>query len=129
MTSDRQDLLRFAFAALAEGDLGPFAKLLDPDARWVGIPQGGPEGETPACAGRTAIVDRFGKHYENGRRFTADERIEEGDRVAVGLTIADPAWSGPVKVFKVFTFREGEDVVVRMNDCIDESYALQVLAA
>jgi hypothetical protein len=29
----------------------------------------------------------------------------------------------------VFTFDPGEDVVVRMNDCIDESYALQVLAA
>ena len=32
-------------------------------------------------------------------------------------------------MFKVFTFEPGEDVVVRMNDCIDESYALQVLAA
>jgi hypothetical protein len=41
----------------------------------------------------------------------------------------EPDWSGPVKVFKVFTFRAGENVVVQMNDCIDESYALQVLAA
>ena len=30
---------------------------------------------------------------------------------------------------KVFTFRPDEDVVVQMNDCIDDSYALQVPAA
>jgi hypothetical protein len=43
------------------------------------------------------------------------------------LTILAPEWSGPVSVFKVFTFEPGEDAVVR--NCIDESYALQVLAA
>jgi hypothetical protein len=32
-------------------------------------------------------------------------------------------------MFKVLTFQPGTNVVVRMNDCIDESYALQVLAA
>ena len=31
--------------------------------------------------------------------------------------------------FKVFTFEPDENVVVRMNDCLDESYALQLLAA
>jgi hypothetical protein len=36
---------------------------------------------------------------------------------------------GAVSVFKVFAFERGEDVVVRMNDCLDESYALQVLVA
>jgi hypothetical protein len=29
----------------------------------------------------------------------------------------------------VFTFEPGEDTVVRLNDCIDESYALQILVA
>jgi hypothetical protein len=38
-------------------------------------------------------------------------------------TLFDP--DAKVKVFKVFTFRAGESVVVRMNDCIDESYVLQ----
>jgi hypothetical protein len=32
-------------------------------------------------------------------------------------------------MFKVFTFAPGRDVVIRLNDCIDESYALQVLTA
>jgi hypothetical protein len=43
--------------------------------------------------------------------------------------VVAPEWSGPVTLFKVFTFAPHDDVVVRMNDCIDESYALQVLAA
>jgi hypothetical protein len=34
-----------------------------------------------------------------------------------------------VTLYKVFTFGSSDDVVVRLNDCIDESYALQVLAA
>ena len=29
----------------------------------------------------------------------------------------------------MFTFRDGSDVVVRLNDYLDESYALQVLVA
>ena len=40
-----------------------------------------------------------------------------------------PEWSGPVTMFKVFTFDPRGALVVRLNDCIDESYALQVLAA
>jgi hypothetical protein len=42
--------------------------------------------------------------------------------------MADRQESGPVTFFKVFTFGPRDDVVVRLNDCIDESYALQVLA-
>jgi hypothetical protein len=34
-----------------------------------------------------------------------------------------------VTLYKVFTFGTGTEAVVRLNDCIDESYALQVLAA
>ena len=40
-----------------------------------------------------------------------------------------PEWSGPVILFKVFTFGPNSDAIVRLNDCIDESYALQILAA
>src|ERR1035437_6037330 len=117
--SDRQRLIREAFSA---GDLRPFAALFDAEAKWVGVPGGGFEGETAVCANRSTIVGRLGAHHEKGRRFTPEEFIEEGDRVAVGVTIVNPEWSGPVNVYKVFTFRAGENVVVRMNDCIDESY-------
>jgi hypothetical protein len=55
--------------------------------------------------------------------------IEQGDRVAVEFSVANPAWSGRVTLFKVFTFWPAENVVVRLNDCFDESHALQVLAA
>jgi hypothetical protein len=127
--SDRKELIRAAFAALDVGDVGPFKALCDRDAKWIGVPQRGEVDETPACPNRAAIVDRLGRHHANGRRFRLGKLIEDGDRVAVELTILAPEWSGPVSVFKVFTFEPGGDVVVRMNDCIDESYALQVLAA
>ena len=106
------------------------SKLFAPDAKWIGVPGGAGEGgKAYACTDRSQIVGLLRRHHKNGRRFTVGELIEQGDRVAVGVTITNPDWSGPVTTFKVFTFRPGENVVVRMNDCIDESYALQVLAA
>ena len=126
--TDRKELVRHAFAALDAGDIAPLRELFAPDARWIAIPQGG-EGETPSCANRAAIVDRLGHHHANGRRFRLGKLIEEGDRIAVETTVLAPEWSGPVTLFKVFTFEPDGDVVVRLNDCIDESYALQVLAA
>jgi len=126
---DRQELVRRAFAALDRGDIEPFRELLDPDAKWVAIPQGGDAAETPACASRAAIVDRLKRLHRNGRRFQLGKLIEAGDRVAVEVILLSPEWSGPVTLFRVFTFGSGGDAVVRLNDCIDESYALQVLVA
>jgi hypothetical protein len=48
---------------------------------------------------------------------------------AVEVTLLAPEWSGPVTLFRVFAFAPDRDAVVRLNDCIDESYALQVLVA
>jgi len=127
--SDRKELIGKAFIALNLGEIGPFKALFDPDAKWIGVPRRGDADETPTCPNRAAIVDLLERHHANGRRFRLGKLIEDGERVAVELTILAPEWSGPVSLFKVFTFRPGEDVVVRMNDCIDESYALQVLAA
>jgi hypothetical protein len=126
---DRQELVRGAFAALDSGDIEPFTELLDPDAKWVAIPQGGDPADTPTCASRAAIVDRLTRLHQNGRRFRLGKLIEAGDRVAVEVTLLSPEWSGPVTLFRVFTFAPESDAVVRLNDCLDESYALQVLAA
>jgi ketosteroid isomerase-like protein len=126
--ADRQELVRQAFAALDAGDIAPFRELFDPAAKWVGIPQRGEEDETPTCPNRGAILGRLEQHHANGRRFRLGKLIEDGDRVAAEITVLAPEWSGPVTFFKVFTFGPRDDVVVRLNDCIDESYALQVLA-
>jgi SnoaL-like domain len=125
----RQALVRGAFAALDTGDVEPFRELLDPDADWVAIPQGDEVAETPRCASRGAIIDRLARLHKKGRRFRLGKLIEAGDRVAVEVTVLSPEWSGPVTLYRVFTFRSGADQVVRLNDCIDESYALQVLVA
>jgi len=127
--ADRAQLIRQAFVAFDTGDLSRLRTLFDANAKWIGVPHRGDEDETPSCANRAAIVDVLERHHANGRRFQLGKAIEEGDRVAVEMTILAPEWSGPVQMFKVFTFAPDGDVVMRLNDCIDESYALQVLAA
>jgi ketosteroid isomerase-like protein len=126
--ADRKELVRRAFSALDRGDLGPLQELFDPGASWIGIPQRGDEDETPVCRGGATIVGRLEKLHANGRRFELGKLIEDGDRVAAEITVLAPEWSGPVTLFRVFTFAPRADVVVRLNDCIDESYALQILA-
>lgn len=126
---DRQELVRQAFAALDNGNVAPFKELLDPDAKWVAIPQGVDVADTPICANRSAIVDRLERLHTKGRRFQLGRLIEAGDRVAAEVTLLAPEWSGPVTLFRVFAFEPGRDAVVRLNDCADESYALQVLVA
>jgi ketosteroid isomerase-like protein len=127
--SARENLIRDAVAALDSGDLEPLRTLLDDEAEWFAIPQGRDADSTPSCTNRTSIVDRLARVHERGRRFAVGDTIERGDRVAAELVVSDPEWSDSVRMYRVFTFRRDEDVVVRLNDCIDESYALQVLAS
>ena len=127
--AQRTELVRQAFRALDAGDIEPFRELFDADAKWIGVPQRGEEDETPTCPNRAAIVDRLEQHHASGRRFRLGKLIAGGDRVAVEITVLVPEWSGLVTLFKVVTFGPRADTVVRLNDCIDESYALQVLAA
>ena len=124
--SDRQQQIRDAFADYDRGDLDALRALFASDAQWVGIPSGD---ETAVCHGNRQILGRLEQVRSSGRRFTLGRMIEDRDRVAVEWTIADPSWSDSVQTFKVFAFARGEGIVVRLNDCIDESYALQVLAA
>ena len=125
---ERRQLVQEAFAALDTGELEPFKELLDPDAKWVGIPQGENLAETSTCMNRAAILNRLKRVHENGRRFRVGKVIEGGDRVAVEVTVLAPEWSDSVTLYRVFTF-DPSGSVVRLNDCIDESYALQVLVA
>lgn len=45
--SEAVDRLEQAFAALDDGDVGPFEALFTPDGQWLGVPGGGFEGATP----------------------------------------------------------------------------------
>jgi hypothetical protein len=73
------------------------------------------------------VVDLLQRHHEGGRRFEPTEFIEEGPRVAVGLTVRDRRWGDEsVEVFKVFSF-EGERAVL-LQDCTGRDDALAYLA-
>ena len=45
--AERTALLEAAFAALDEGDVGPFESLFAAEGQWLGIPGSGFEGATP----------------------------------------------------------------------------------
>ena len=51
------------------------------------------------------MVDLLERHHQHGRGFEPADFIEEGSRVAVGMTVSDLAWQGEIAsgVFKVFT--------------------------
>jgi hypothetical protein len=73
------------------------------------------------------VVDLLATRSGRGRRFDPTEFIEEGARVAVGMTVSDPQWEGePANVFKVFTF-DGECAVL-LQDCTGRDDALRYLA-
>jgi len=69
-------------------------------------------------------VGRLAHLHEQGRRFEAFDFIDNGDAVVVGLRISEPDWSGSIEAFKLFTFRQGADVVIGMLDCTDRDDAL-----
>lgn len=71
-------------------------------------------------------MDLLASHHRSGRRFEPMELIEQRDRVAVRLAVTDPQWSGKAEVFKVFTFRD--DQAVLLQDCADEENARALLA-
>jgi hypothetical protein len=54
--------------------------------------------------------------------------VEAGDQVSVTLAVSGPQIPDTVTVTKIFTFRHGTNVVVRMNDGVD-TLALRALQA
>jgi hypothetical protein len=76
------------------------------------------------------VVDLLKQRHEDGRRFAPTEFIEEGPRIAVGLTVSDARWAGETaEVFKVFTFREADDQAVLLQDTAGREHALEMLSA
>jgi len=59
------------------------------------------------------------QHVANGRRFLVRDYVENGNQVAVTLTLSGPPIPGSVDVTKTFMFRTGTNVVVQMNDGVD----------
>jgi len=76
------------------------------------------------------VVNLLKRHHEGGRRFEPTEFIEEGPRIAVGMTVSDRRWDGEsAEVFKVFTFREPGDRAVLLQDTAGREDALNHLSA
>jgi hypothetical protein len=69
-------------------------------------------------------VDLLERRHGQGRTFEPTECVERGSQVVVGLTVSHPDWPLPGHTFKVFTFRPEDDVVIRIQDCVDRGDAL-----
>lgn len=74
------------------------------------------------------MVDLLDQHHREGRRFEPTEFIEEGQRIAVRLTVSEPGSAAATGVFKVFTFGPGEEAVL-LQDCTGRDDALTYLEA
>jgi len=73
------------------------------------------------------VVDLLRQHRLSGRRFEPQEFVEGGRRVAVGIAVTDPHWSGTAEVYKVFTFAEGDEEIVLLEDMPDRDAAVATL--
>lgn len=74
------------------------------------------------------MVDLLARRHRDGRRFEPTELVEQGSRVAVGLTVSDVRWDGEsVVVYKVFAFAEDGHAVL-LQDCVDRDDALASLS-
>lgn len=73
------------------------------------------------------MVDLLRQHRLGGRRFEPREFVEAKRRVAVGLAVTDPAWPGAAEVYKVFTFAEGVEEIVLLEDMPDREAAVAAL--
>jgi hypothetical protein len=76
------------------------------------------------------VVDLLEQHHREGSRFEPTEFVEQGPRIAVGMTVSNPNWHGEpaVDVFKVLTFGVSGQAVL-MQDCPSRDDALAELAA
>lgn len=49
--------------------------------------------------------------------------------MAVRLRVSQADWPGEVEVFKLFTFRPQDDLVIRLDDCADRENAVAMLTS
>jgi hypothetical protein len=73
------------------------------------------------------VVDLLRQHHHGGRRFEPREFVESGRRVVVGIAVTDPGWPGVGEVYKVFTFAEGDEEIVLLEDMPDRDAAVATL--
>lgn len=74
------------------------------------------------------MVDLLRQHHLGGRRFELREFVEADRRVLVGIAVTDPAWAGAGEVYKVFTFADGDEEIVLLEDMPDRDAAIATLA-
>jgi len=124
----RPELIETALFALDQGDTRPFEALLEPGARWLGVPDSDGEGGVAECHDPGEILGLLIRHHAHGRRFKAREFFERDRHVAVRLTVTDPRWAEAAERFKVFIFSPDVNLVVQVQDCVDHTDADAVLA-
>jgi ketosteroid isomerase-like protein len=104
-----EGLARQVRIAYESGDVASFAELLDPNVRW------GPPGDpAPPCQNREQVL----AWYERGSQAGMTARVSEvsvlGDRILVGLMVADSKASkqrgGAAARWQLLTVREGRVV-------------------
>ncbi len=104
--------------AFDERRLEAFLELLDPEVRWVGIPE--PGEEIPECRNREEVREVLEAYLSEGKEAQPEILGETGDAIVVDMRL-DPPQRG-FELHHVYRVAGGR--IVRMEDYPDRASAL-----
>jgi ketosteroid isomerase-like protein len=128
MSQENVELIRKAYEAYSQGDMGTMLQFVDRDLAWTYLD---PSLEDPApqiCHGRHELETALERQAERGLKAQLEEVWGVGDRVMV--VVRTPGIDGyrvrkaDDRNYAVFTFREGR--IVALRDCRDREEAMKV---
>lgn len=108
--------------ALETADLDSVSELLDPDVHW-----GGPSRGSMDCVNKQQVIAWWQRGRASGRRANVTEILTHGDRVVIGLRVAESPAATESETndrWQVLTLRNGLVVDIRGVD--DRALALEI---
>jgi ketosteroid isomerase-like protein len=128
MSKENAELIRRAYQAYADGDLGGLLALVDPDLEWIYLDPALKHPTPQVCHGRQELEQVLRHWAEHGLWAELEEVTSSGELVMVGVRTpgvdAHHGRPGNDRAYSVFTVREGR--IVALRDCRDRQEALQV---
>ena len=128
MSNENTELIRRAYQAYANGDLGAMLELVDPALEWTYLDPALEHPILQVCHGRQELEQVLRDWAEHGLRAELEQVTSNGELVMVGVRTpgvdAHHGRRGDDRAYSVFTVREGR--IVALRDCRDRHEALQL---
>src|SRR5947208_11569173 len=126
MSNENVELIRRAYEAYAQGDVGTMLGFVDPDLEWTYLDPSLEDPEPQVCHGRHELEEALERRAMRGLTSELEEVAGNGEHVmVVARTPGVDAYRvrpADDRNFTVFTVRDGRIVAIR--DCRDRGEAL-----